>query len=157
MIGENLRCFREEVYQSVANCSHGIWQRKCLPSVFVPQILPETKLKSCGLMALVEKISSQPNIDYVMWLLVITLMKIYNEKIKQDKKDKQKEKFEEKIIPGNVLEPSPVFKERKRLKKNWVLNGVKGVETSGRELILLSFQLVKRMKGKLRARCGGTH
>jgi hypothetical protein len=52
---------------------------------------------------------------------------------------------------------SPVSKGIKRLKKSLMLNGVKGVEISGGELILLSFQLVKRMKGKLRARCGGTH
>ena len=34
--------------------------------------LPEAKLKSFGLMVLVEEISRQPGIDCVVWLLVIT-------------------------------------------------------------------------------------
>ena len=41
-----------------------------------PKNPPETKLKSYGLMVLVEEISKQPSIDSVMWLLVLTLMKI---------------------------------------------------------------------------------
>jgi len=44
--------------------------------------LPEAKLKkSFGLITkLAEKISEQPSIDSVVWLLMFTLMKIYNEK-----------------------------------------------------------------------------
>ena len=50
--------------------------------VFCPCLknLPEAKVKSFGLIPLAEEISKQPHIDSVMWLLVIILRKIYNEK-----------------------------------------------------------------------------
>ena len=80
--------------------------------VFVPQILPETKLKSCGLMALVEKISSQPNIDYVFGYLY-TLS--YRSAMKKNKWDNNKYKtysLRRKRAPGNLmLEPRFVLKE----------------------------------------------
>ena len=41
-----------------------------------PKSLPEAKVKSFGLILLAEEISKQPSIDSVMWLLVLTLMKI---------------------------------------------------------------------------------
>ena len=41
--------------------------------------LPEAKLKSFGLIALAKEMSKQPSNDSVMWLLVFTLMQIYNE------------------------------------------------------------------------------
>lgn len=44
-----------------------------------PKNLPETKLKSFRLMVLAE-VSRQPSVDFVMWLLVVTFMQIYNEK-----------------------------------------------------------------------------
>jgi hypothetical protein len=44
------------------------------------QNLHEAKLKSFGLISFAEEISRQPNIDSVTWLVVITLMQIYNEK-----------------------------------------------------------------------------
>ena len=40
----------------------------------------KNKLKSFGLMSLAEKISRQSSIASVMWLLVMILMQIYNEK-----------------------------------------------------------------------------
>lgn len=42
--------------------------------------LLEADLKSFGLIKLAEEISKQPSIDFVTWLLVFTLMQIYNEK-----------------------------------------------------------------------------
>lgn len=45
-----------------------------------PKTLPEVKLKSCGFILFAEEISIQPTLDCVMWILVITLIKIYNEK-----------------------------------------------------------------------------
>lgn len=42
--------------------------------------LPEAKLKSYGQIPLSEDISKQPSIDCVMWLLMPSLMQIYNEK-----------------------------------------------------------------------------
>jgi hypothetical protein len=54
----------------------------CFCSVFClyPTSLPGAKLKSFGLISLAGEISKQPSIDSVMWLLVFTLTKIYNEK-----------------------------------------------------------------------------
>lgn len=43
-------------------------------------MLPEDKLKNYGLVALEKDISKQHSIDYVVWLLVFTLMQFYNEK-----------------------------------------------------------------------------
>ena len=50
--------------------------------VFCPRLksLPDTKVKSFRLIPLTEEISKQPSTDSVLWLLVVTLMKIYNEK-----------------------------------------------------------------------------
>ena len=42
--------------------------------------LPEVKVKSFGFILLVEKTSKQLRIDCVVQLLVITVMKIYNER-----------------------------------------------------------------------------
>lgn len=48
-------------------------------AVFFPGfILPEAKLKINQLISLVEKISRQPDIDSVAWLLVIILMLVYS-------------------------------------------------------------------------------
>lgn len=41
-----------------------------------PKNLPETKVKTFRLMGLAEEISRQPNIEYVIWLLVATLLQI---------------------------------------------------------------------------------
>jgi hypothetical protein len=57
--------------------------------------LSEAKLKSFGLMTLAE-ISRQPNIDSVLWLLVVTLMQIYNEKEQAEHGKMQNVEFEEK-------------------------------------------------------------
>lgn len=55
------------------------------------------------------------------------------------------------------MEQSPIFKEIKRLKKNWVLNWVKGVVTAEKNPTQLSIHSVKGIKEKLRARCCGAH
>lgn len=41
-------------------------------------------------------------------------------------------------------------KSNRALKKSLVLNGIKGVVTSGQDIIQLSFQLEKAIKGKLK-------
>lgn len=46
----------------------------------VQKNLPEAKLESYELTILAEEVSRQPNIDYGDWLLVATLVQIYNEK-----------------------------------------------------------------------------
>lgn len=54
------------------------WQRIWLPFALV---LPDVNLrKSFGLMSLAEEISRQPDMNRVMWLLVITAVQIGNEK-----------------------------------------------------------------------------
>ena len=45
-----------------------------------PKSLPEAKVKSFELIQLAEEISKQSSIEFVMWILVVTLMRIYNEK-----------------------------------------------------------------------------
>lgn len=50
-----------------------------------PKSLPEAKLKSLQLIVLAEETSKQFTADFVVWLLVIILMHIYNAKSKQSK------------------------------------------------------------------------
>lgn len=50
-------------------------------------------LKSFGLISLTKETSEQPSIDSVMWLLVVTLMKIYNEKEQAEQRKLQDVKF----------------------------------------------------------------
>lgn len=45
-----------------------------------PKYMTDAKLKSCGLSVLAEEITRQPNIDCLVWLLMTTLIEIYNEK-----------------------------------------------------------------------------
>ena len=59
---------------------YDIRQRMWLLIVLVLKNLPEAKVRTFRLMGLAEEISRQPNIEYVMWLLVVTLLQIYNEK-----------------------------------------------------------------------------
>ena len=56
-----------------------LWSRNGC-SFFCPKSLPEAKVKGFGSVLLAEEISKQSSIDSVMWLLVLTMMKIYNEK-----------------------------------------------------------------------------
>jgi hypothetical protein len=91
--------------------------------------MPEGKLKSFGLVALAGEISKQTNIDYIMWLIMFTLTKIYNEKKQVEQGKIQNFQFKEKCPPGSVIELNTVFKEINRLKK--MLTGTKGVEASG--------------------------
>lgn len=45
-----------------------------------PRNLPVTKFESNGMISLVEKISRQPNVDSVGWLLAVILIQVYNDK-----------------------------------------------------------------------------
>lgn len=55
--------------------------------------LPAAEVKSFGLISLAENISKQSIIiDFVLWLLVLALMNIYNEKEKASKTKKIEEK-----------------------------------------------------------------
>lgn len=59
-----------------------MWQRCGL----CPKSLLTAKLKSNGLTSLVKEISKQHNIDSVVWLLAMALMRIYNGKSKWGKR-----------------------------------------------------------------------
>ena len=67
-----------------------MWLLLCLNS------LPEAKVKSLGLIPLAEEISKQSSIAFVMWLLVVTLKKIYNGKKQVEEGKLQNVKCEEK-------------------------------------------------------------
>lgn len=62
----------------------------------------------------------------VLWLLVLTLMKICHEKEQPEQIEIQNIQFGEKRNTGSETELSPAFKETKRLR-----SGMKGVVTSG--------------------------
>lgn len=49
----------------------------------------EAKLKSNGLISLAEEVQRQPDIDSVVWLLVMTLMQICNKKGQPEQKEVQ--------------------------------------------------------------------
>ena len=71
-------------------------QKSCdsLVVAFCPclKILPEAKVKSFRLISLAEEISKHPNIDSVVWILAVTLMKFYNE----EEQAEQRKLFEER-------------------------------------------------------------
>jgi hypothetical protein len=60
-----------------------------------------------GLVELAEEISKWPSIDSLVWLLVVTLMKIYNEK--EQAEEVKNTKCTEKGAPGSGKELNPVF------------------------------------------------
>lgn len=53
------------------------------------------RLKRLGLVTLAEKISGQPNIDCVLWLVVIALMAIHTENERAGQREIQNVPFEE--------------------------------------------------------------
>ena len=74
------------------DCSCDILVKKVAAFCPCPKNLPEAKVKSFELNPLAE-VSKQPSIDSsIVWLLVLTLRKIYNEK----EQTKQGKVFEEK-------------------------------------------------------------
>ena len=58
--------------------------------------LPEANVMSFGLIPLAEGISKQASIDFVVWILVVILIKIYNEEEEAKQSKLQKENFEQK-------------------------------------------------------------
>lgn len=70
-----------------------------------PKNSPEANQKSNRLISLAEKISKQPNSDFVIWLLIITLIQVYNEKEYMEQKVTENI-LKEKIVPRKLmLEP----------------------------------------------------
>ena len=68
-----------------------------------PKSLPKHKVKSLGLISLTEEISKQPSIDSMLWLLVFTLIKTYNEKEQAEQIKVQMYRLR-KGAPGNEIE-----------------------------------------------------
>ena len=96
--------------------------------------------------SLAEEISKQPSIDSVVSLLVLTLMKIYDERRKENY-------LRRKGAPESRIESSPVFKEINMLK-----NRIKGVVTSEKNPNPAKFLTCeKELKEKLRAGYDGTY
>jgi hypothetical protein len=69
-----------------------------------PGNLPEAKLESFGLMVLAKEVSRQASIDSALWLLVVTLMQIYNEEEQAEQKKIQNYSLGRKGAPGSVME-----------------------------------------------------
>ena len=106
------------------------WQRMWLPFALVQKTknknnnknkkqkkLSVATLKSFEIMELAEEISRQPSIDSVMWLLVVTLMQIYNDKEQAEQGKIQNVQIEKKRSNRCIKKLSPVLKEIKSLKK----------------------------------------
>lgn len=71
------------------DCSCDILAKNVAAVCPCPKNLPKATLKSFGLIASTEETSKQPSINSVVWLLVLTLTEIYNEK-EQEKEGTRK-------------------------------------------------------------------
>ena len=77
-----------------------IWLLSSLVQIYIY----EAKLKSFGLMVLAKEVSRQASIDSALWLLVVTLMQIYNEEEQAEQKKIQNYSLGRKGAPGSVME-----------------------------------------------------
>lgn len=76
--------------------------------------------------------SKQPSTDCVMWLSMITITQIYNEKEKIMQKEIENKIYSWGGESGNItLEPSKPT-EMRSLKKGLMLNGIKGTLPQGK-------------------------
>ena len=75
------------------------------------------KLKSFGIDGIRRGDLRHPSIDPVVWLLMVSLMQIYNEKEKAEEGKIKMNRLRRKGVPGNVMKLSPVFKEIKEKSK----------------------------------------
>lgn len=74
-----------------------------------------------------EDISRETNIDHVVWLLIITLMQVYNEKDWLGQKETQSVQFEEnKINTRKFNVGTKIYAERGEIKYSYNLNKKKG-------------------------------
>ena len=85
-------------------------------------------MKNFELIPLAQENSKQSGLDSVIWFLVATLMKIYNEKEQAVQAKLQNEIFEEKREPVSGIEITSVFKGI-----NGLRNRIKGVVISGQD------------------------
>ena len=59
--------------------SHDILVKNVAAFCLCLKSLPEAKVKRFGLIPLAKKILKQPSVLSVVWLLIVTLLRIYNE------------------------------------------------------------------------------
>lgn len=78
--------------------------------------MSETKFKS-SLACLVEEISRQPGTGYFTWLLVITCMQVYSEKIANGEENQSKMYYleRERALKRLMLQPRLALEERGQL------------------------------------------
>ena len=82
------------------------------------------------------------SIDLVLLLLEVILRQVHSGKEQAEPGKNTECRVRTKGAPGNVMEPSPTLKERRRLKKSlWLLQIM---VTSGQDPTQLSFQLVNK-------------
>jgi hypothetical protein len=80
-----------------------------------------------------------------VWVVVVTVMQIYNENEQAKKGKIQNVQFEEKRSTREFNGAESSAQGVKMLfKESLMLNGIKGVVTSGQDPAQLSFQLVER-------------
>ena len=90
--------------------------------------LPEATVKSFILIPQTEEISEQPGIDFIVWFLAVTLMKIIMKRSRISMANSKIKILKRKGAPGSGTELNPVFKKIDRR------NGIKGVVTQGKIL-----------------------
>jgi hypothetical protein len=105
--------------------------------------LPQAKLRSKGLFSLAEEISRQPNIDFVVLLLVITLLQVYKEKEQVGQKQYKMYSLRRKTALGNViLETRSVLTE---IRRGLMQNGIRRLIPLGEKIpTLLVLQVGKK-------------
>ena len=118
------------------DCSCGVLTTNMAAFCPCPKSLSKAKVRRVLDKFHWQRISKQPSSDSVVWLLVFTLTKIYNEMIKLRKRENIQIGENRRIRTWKGL--NSVFKKINRLR-----NGVKGVVTSGQDPTQLSSQLVK--------------
>lgn len=118
-------------------------KKKCGCICPCPKNQPEANtLKSLAFLALAEDIWRQSSTESALWLLVLTLRQIYNEKQQPIKGKHTMHSLRGEKALWRVLELSPVPNEIKFNKKSVVINRTKGVHTTEQDHSQLSFQLV---------------
>lgn len=121
------------------------WPASCL----CPSNSPETKLKSRGLVSLVEAISRQHNIESVTWLILISLKQLCNENDQTGQKETQTVEGGGKEHHERVLQPMLVQPYLEEGCEGGVLllsTKIKGGTPSGQNLTHVSFQLMEEQK-----------
>jgi hypothetical protein len=91
---------KKNVHMLPRDCSYDILAKDVAASCPCLKSLPEVKLKTFGLIMLAAEISRQPNMDSVMWLLVFTIMQIYNEPEQAEQGKHNMYNFRRKRLPA---------------------------------------------------------